>query len=262
MPLRYVATKKMTKGVLSVGMPPIALKNATRIAGFWYLIWALNGMYSLLFVPPKIVVAGDAVATGNNMLAHEFLFKTLIISDIIGIVLTVVLLLALYRLFESVNERLSKLMVAFLIVLVPCTFILGAFNITSLMILKGEVLKSFEVAQRQDVAFLFLKISNYATITFTAFWGIWLFPLAILVYKSRFLPRFLGVWLAINGVAYLVQSFTALFLPNYKGMIFNLSWPAMIGEFVFLLWLLVMGANIKHVENQVDPGIDSPNRGL
>ena len=97
---------------------------------------------------------------------------------------------------------------------------------------------------------LFLKISDYGTWTLEMFWGLWLFPLAILVYKSRFLPRFLGVWLAITGFAYVVLSFTSLMLPQYIDMVYNISLPAYFGELAFMLWLLVRGANVQRLNEQ------------
>jgi hypothetical protein len=98
-----------------------------------------------------------------------------------------------------------------------------------------------DITQRQDVAMLFLKlpITDY---NIELYWGLWLF-LAILVYKSRFLPRFLGVWL-INGFAYLILSFTGILLRN-KNTVFNIALPAFFGELVFMLWLLIMGARPK-----------------
>lgn len=232
-------------------MDSVSLKKTARIAGFWYLVWSITGMYSMFYVPPKIIVPGDAAATGNNMLAHEFLFRTHIVNDLVNTAITVILVFALYRLFKQVDEHKAKLMVAFLIVLAPAVFIIAAFNIASLLIFKGEVLKSFEVVQRQDVAMLLLKVNNYATMAFILFWGLWLFPLARLVYKSRFLPRFLGVWLAINGVAYLAQSFTVLLLPHYKDIVFNISWPAMLGELAFMLWLAIMGAKDQQLNEEI-----------
>src|SRR4030066_27176 len=170
-----------------------SLKKTARIAGLLYLLLAITGAYSIIYVPSKIMVRGDAVATANNILANEFLFRTGIISDIISSTIFVFLVFVLYRLFKQVNERQAKLMVALVIAQIPAVFIMEAFNITSLMILKGEILKTFELTQRQDLAMLFLKINDYGVLTLEIFWGLWLFPLALLVYRSRFLPRFLIV---------------------------------------------------------------------
>ena len=184
----------------------------------------------------------DAVTAAQNILSNEFLFRTSIMNDLISSTVWVFLVLVLYRLFKSVNERQAKLMVVLVIVQIPTVFILEAFNITSLMIFKGEILKTFELSQRQDLAMLFLKITDYGVLALELYWGLWLFPLGILVYRSSFLPRFLGVWLIINGFVLLVLSFTALFLPQYKDMVFKIVFPAMLGEFALMLWLLIKGA--------------------
>src|SRR4030066_2234672 len=206
-----------------------SLKKTARIAGLWYLLLAITGAYSIIYVPTKIMVRGDAVATANNILANEFLFRTGIISDIISSTIFVFLVLVLYRLFKQVNERQAKLMVALVIVQIPAVFIMEAFNITSLMILKGEILKTFELTQRQDLAMSFLKINDYGTLPLEIFWGLGLIPFGLLVYKSGFIPRFLGVWLIINGFAFLPISFPGLLLTRYEDVVSNIAFPALFG---------------------------------
>jgi hypothetical protein len=94
---------------------------------------------------------------------------------------------------------------------------------------------------------LFLRIHGQGILAAEIFWGLWLFPLAILVYRSRFLPRFLGVWLIINGFAYEAISLTGLHLPQYEDMVSNIAFPALTGEVVFMLWLLIKGAKEQTV---------------
>jgi len=89
---------------------------------------------------------------------------------------------------------------------------------------------------------LFLRLHHHEVVAAEILWGLWLFPLAILVYRSRFLPRFLGVWLIINGFAYLALSFTGLLLPQYEHMLSNIAFPALLGEMAIMLWLLIKGA--------------------
>lgn len=217
-------------------------KKTARLAGLVYLIWIITGLYVMFYIPSRINVKGDAATTAQNILSHEFLFRTGIINDLISSTIWVFLVFILYRLFRQVNEGQAKLLVALVIVQIPAVFITEAFNITSLMIFKGEILKTFELNQRQDLAMLFLKINDYGVLTLETFWGLWLLPLAILVYKSRFLPRFLGVWLFIDGFALVVLSFTSLLFPEYKDMVYKIAFPAMLGEVAFMLWLLIRGA--------------------
>lgn len=217
-------------------------KSTARLAGLLYLIWIATGLYGMFYIPSQIDLEGDAASAAQNILSHEFLFRTSIINDLISSAIWVFMVLVFYRLFKSVNERLAKLLVALVIVQIPIVFIAESFNITSLLILKGEILKTFEPGQRQELAMLLLKINEYGAPAFEVYWGLWLLPLAILVFRSHFLPRFLGVWLAINGFAFLFLSITSLLLPEYKDVAFKIAFPAMLGEVAFMLWLLIKGA--------------------
>jgi hypothetical protein len=80
-------------------------------------------------------------------------------------------------------------------------------------------------------------------------WGLWLFPLAILIWKSRFLPRILAVWLVVNGIAYVVQSLTGLLVPRFDDLVASFAFPAEVGEVAFVLWLLIMGARDRTAKN-------------
>ncbi|MBI3004584.1 MAG: DUF4386 domain-containing protein [Ignavibacteriales bacterium] len=225
-----------------------SLKKTSRLAGLLYLIWIITGLFAIFYVPSQINTAGDAVTAAQDILSREFLFRTSIVNDLISSTLWVFMVLVFYRMFKHVDEFQAKLLVAFVIVQIPTAFFMEAFNITSLMILKGEILRTFDLTQRQDLAMLFLRVNDYGTLTLVIFWGLWLFPLAILVYRSRFLPRFLGVWLIINGSALLVLSFTGLLLPQYKDMVSKIALPAELGEVAFMLWLLIKGAKLQASE--------------
>jgi hypothetical protein len=74
------------------------------------------------------------------------------------------------------------------------------------------------------------------------FWGLWLVPFGLLVYKSRFLPRLLGVWLIIACFAYLAQSFAYFLFPQYENEMFSLGSPLRLGELATMFWLVIMGA--------------------
>lgn len=223
----------------------VSRKTVARRAGLLYFIWILTTFYGMFYIPSIIKTRIDAVSASQNILANEFLFRTGIINDIAGSVLWIFLVLALYRLLRCINEGQAKLMVILVVVQIPAMFITASLNLTGLMILKGEVLYTFNLGHRQDLALFFLGIKNYIVLALEVFWGLWLFPLGFLIYKSQFLPRFLGIWLVINGVAYLVLSFTSLLFPQYKDLVFNIAIPAMFGEFVLMLWLLIIGARQK-----------------
>ncbi len=229
-----------------------SLKKTARLAGLLYLLLIITGVYSIMYVSSQIIAQGDAVTTAKNILAKEFLFRTGLINDFISNTIFVLLVLVLYRLFKQVNENQAKLMVALVVVQIPAVFIMGALNITSLMIFKGEILQTFALNQRQDLAMLFLKINDYGMVALEVFWGLWLIPFGKLVYKSGFIPRIFGILLIIAGIAYVIDSFTFFLFPSYREY---LNQPTLlivvIGEISITIWFLIKGVNnnISSIEN-------------
>jgi len=195
-----------------------SLSNTARFAGALYLIWIITGLFSIFYLPSQINTHADAVTAAQAILSKEFLFRAGIVLDLISCTLWVLMVMIFYRMFKTVDERQAKLLVAFVLVQIPVVIITATFKISSMMLVKGEILKTFEASQRQDIALLLLNISDYGTPAFELFWGLWLFPLAQLTYQSRFLPRFLGVWLYANGIVYVVMSFLALLFPEYNDL--------------------------------------------
>jgi len=223
-----------------------SLKNTARLAGLLYLILVITGVYGIMYIPSQIIVPGDSVSTAKNILSNELLFRTGALNDIISNTIFLFLVLVLYRLFKQVNENQAKLMFALVIVQIPCVFMMEAFNITSLMILKGEILKTFELSQRQDLAMLFLKINDYGTLPLEMFWGLWLLPFGLLVYKSEFIPLIFGILLVIAGIAYMIDSTIALLFPNYSSFVDKPTLLLVaIGEISIMLWLLIKGVKTQ-----------------
>ena len=114
-----------------------------------------------------------------------------------------------------------------------------------LLVRGGDFLGPFDAGQRYALAMLFVRLHAQGNIVNGIFWGLWLFPFGALVIKSGFLPKLLGIWLIVDGVAYLVVSFAGLLLPQYHDMLFNMAFPALLGEVAIMLWLLIMGARVK-----------------
>jgi Domain of unknown function (DUF4386) len=219
-------------------------RNPGRVAGFLYLLLVLFAPFRLIYIPSTQIVRGDATATANNIAAHELLFRLGIVSDLFCGTILIFLVLALYRLLKGVDQNLAVLMVI-LGGLLPATIdFLNVLNdAATLVLVRGAVFLSvFEKPQRDALAMLFLRLHHQEIVAAEILWGLWLFPLAILVYRSRFLPRFLGVWLIINGFAYLIMSLTGLLLPQYEDMVSNIAFPALLGEMAFMLWLVIKGA--------------------
>ena len=223
-------------------------RNA-RVAGLLYLLLTLAAPFRLIYVPRTLFVHGDATATANNIVAHESLFRLGMVGDLFCGTILVFLVLALYRLFKEVDRNHAVLMVIVGGVM-PATidFINVLNDAAALLLVRGaDFLTVFEKPQRDALAVLFLRLHGQVVVAAEILWGLWLFPLAVLVLRSGFLPRFLGVWLIINGFAYLALSLTGLLLPQYEGTVSNIAFPAQLGEVAFMLWLVIKGAKVPTV---------------
>jgi len=221
--------------------------KAARVAGAIYLSMVLTDPFSLIYVPGKLIVRGNAAATAANVLAHETLFNFSILADMIGAVLFVCLVMALYRLLSGVNKTQASLMVAFVLVSAAVGFMNTLNDIAALALFRGgaDFLSVFDKPHRDALAMLFLRLNSRGDIINETFWGLWLLPFGLLVMRSRFLPRLLGVWLIVNGFAYVALSFTGILLPDGYGAAFRWAQPALFGEVAIMLWLLIKGAKVQ-----------------
>jgi hypothetical protein len=219
-------------------------RNPGRIAGFWYLLLVLIGPLRLIYIPNKLFVQGDASATASNIAAHEGLFRFGMAADLVGAIVIIFMTLAFYRLFKGVDQHLAVLVVILGGVMPSLLYLVNvATDATTLMLVRGaDFLSTFDKPQRDTLSMLFLRLRDYQTTAAEILWGAWLFPLGMLVYRSHFLPRFLGVWLVINGITYVALSLTGVLVPDYQGKVFTYGQPAFFAEIVFMLWLVIKGA--------------------
>jgi hypothetical protein len=209
----------------------------------------IAGPVRLMYIPSTLFVRGNTEATISNIAAHETLFRLGIVSDLFCGTIIIFLTLALYRLFKGVDQNLAVLMVILGGILPAAFDFFIVLNDSAALILArgADFLSAFDKPQRTALAMLFLRMHGQAILAAEIFWGLWLFPLGMLTYKSRFLPRFLGVWLIINGFGCLSMSLTGLLLPDYASRVEKITFPALVGELAFLLWLLIRGAKEQTV---------------
>jgi Domain of unknown function (DUF4386) len=218
--------------------------NRGRVAGFWYLLLIVIGPLRLIYIPGKLFVPGNATATVNNIAAHESLFRFGMISELIGAIILILLALAFYQLFEKVSRFLAVLVVILNGVTPAVLYIVNAaIDAGALMVVRGaDFMSAFDKPQRDALVILLLRLHGQLITASLILAGAWLFPLAILVYKSRFLPRFLAVWLFIAGCAWVILCFTGFLAPQYQEKEFVTFQPALLGEVALMLWLVIKGA--------------------
>ena len=223
------------------------IDKAARVAGALYLLAIVVGPFSLIYIPTVLFVSGDATATAHNVLTHEMLFRLGIVGDLLAGVSILFLTLALYQLLKGVDRGYAFLMVILGGLMVTPIFFLNALNwVAALLLVHGaDFLAAFTQAQRYALAMLFIRLHSQGNVVDEMFWGLWLFPFGILVARSRFLPRLLGVWLIVGGLGYLALSLAGLLFPQYEDIVFTVVQPAFLGEIAIMLWLLIKGANVR-----------------
>jgi hypothetical protein len=134
-------------------------------------------------------------------------------------------------------------MVILWLVAVPITFINSLNRLAALILVSGaDFLSQVPQPQLDALASVFLRLYNQGNVMNQIFWGLWLLPFGILVYKSGFIPRILGVFLIIACSGYVISSVTTLLSPQYGRMIsgWMMLGPA-LGELSIVNWLLIKG---------------------
>jgi hypothetical protein len=219
-------------------------RKAARVAGLLYLLIVITAPIGLVYVPGRLIVRGDAAATANHIRGAEWLLRLGIASELFHQVVVIFVVLALYRLFKAVNETLAWLVVILgALVSVPVVFLNVLNEIAALILVSGAgFLSVFDQRQLDALAYLFLRLHNQGITVASIFWGLWLFPFGMLVIRSGFIPRVLGVLLIVAGCAYLVSAFTTLVLPQYAGHVNEIALLLETAELPIVFWLAIWGA--------------------
>ncbi|MCL4262030.1 MAG: DUF4386 family protein [Anaerolineae bacterium] len=221
-----------------------------RTAGVLYLLLAPLGIFGILYVPMTLIAPGDAAATANNVIASESLFRLSIVAALMTQLVNLLLVLLLYKLLKPVNKQIAVLMVIFLLAAVPIAMLNELNQVVVLLLLSGaEYLTVFTAVQLQSLSLLFINLHEYGIYIAGIFWGLWLFPMGYLVFRSGFLPRILGVLLMIGCFGYLIDSFTAFLLPGFGVEVAAFTFW---GEVLLPLWLLIKGVNVERWEKLAD----------
>jgi hypothetical protein len=225
----------------------IPSKKAARLAGFLWLLMFVFGPIAQI-ARDKLFIAGDMGVTANNINANEFLFRIGFVSDLIMMIVYVLLSLALYKLFSEVNKNLSIIMVIFVMLGTSINMINLLNEFSALHMLSGtEYLSAFTDAQLQAKAMLSYDLYLHGYEIANIYFGLWLIPLGLLVYKSGFLPKALGILLIVGGSGLLMNVFVHFLFPSYLIINAILLIPQIIAEILFMLWILIRGINESKV---------------
>jgi Domain of unknown function (DUF4386) len=218
------------------------IKRTSRLAGGLYLAMMPFSFFGILYVPSVLVVPGDAPATARNIMGSEWLFRSGMVSHLVGQLIFVLLVLTLYQLLRPVNRDYAVLMVTLALLGVPIALVNEVNHFAVLRLLSGvDYLEPLTRGQIDAQAMLFLALRRSGLVVAQVFWGLWLLPLGYLVFRSGFLPRPLGILLIIAGVGYLVDVVVEVLLPNIDATISQFTF---VGELLFPLWLVFKAVNV------------------
>jgi len=218
-----------------------SLKSTARKAGLWYLGFTLGPFY-LLYVPSQTVVHNDAGATAARVLSHETLYRWGMLTETLGAAIFVGLSLALYRLFEGVDRHRARQLVALVLLSSALGLVSVVFSAAALLVFRGgDALAALDSPTREALGMVLIRLHGQANGINQLFWGLWLLPFGWLVVRSRFLPRWLGCWLLLDGIAWVVVGVTWFFAPDSTDALFRYFQPVFLAELAAMLWLLIVG---------------------
>jgi hypothetical protein len=217
-------------------------QSLARLTGAVYLFCAFTAPFSVIYVPGRVFVKGDAAATAQRILASEDLFRAGIAVNLVSGVAFAASVLLLYWLLQGVARIPASFMALLGLIAFPLGLFTIACDLAALSLLqRADFLSVFSQAQVEQLAMLVLGLKGPAVVVSELFWGLWLFPCGWLVIRSGFLPRILGWLLVANGVAYVAMCFTQVLLPSSDDAALRMTLPLLFGELWIALWLLIMG---------------------
>ncbi len=225
----------------------LPISRTARTAGVLYLVNGVTGFFGILYVPGALVVPGNAAATANNILSSQMLFRLGMLSELVCAVTFIFLVRTLARLLGEVSKSQASLMVTFGLVSVPIMFVNVLNDIAALILLRGsDYFAAFHRQQLEALAMFFVRLHGQGFVVSEVFWGLWLLPFGVLVTKSGFLPRFMGILLIVACFGYLADALAWLLVPQYGPAVERVAGILEgAGELPIMLWLLIWGAKVR-----------------
>ncbi len=225
-------------------------RSLARRAGLLYVLAGSLAPFTFLYVPGVLLVEGDALATADRVRASEGLLRAAIYGELYNATLLIFATLALYRLFTRVDPKTSILMAAMMLVSVPISYVNALNNVAPLILLRNPAIAALlDPGQVAAQVTFFLRLHNYGIVINQIFWGLWLFPIGVLILRSGFIPRWLAYPLFLAGAGYVVNSLGTLLLPpSLRGITENLQVLG-VGEAPFFsFYLLIWGVRGQAVD--------------
>jgi hypothetical protein len=228
-------------------------RSQARWAGLLYGTASSLAPFAYLYVPGRLIVQGDALATAERVSASEGLLRAAIGAELYGVTVLLFAALALYELFKRVDPKMAKLMAAMMLVSVPISYAGVLLHIAPLVLLKSPAITAvLDPSQIAAQVTLFMRLHNHGLVVNQIFWGLWLIPIGILVQRSGLFPRWLAWPLFAAGTGYVLNSLGGLLLPQSLRWITQNLQILGVGEAPFFgFYLLIWGVRGHAVDRVV-----------
>ena len=210
-------------------------KATARMAGLMYVLLIPLGIMAMIYVPTAILVDDDIGATIANIKANEMVFRLASVAVYLTQLVNLYLVYLLYKLLSPVSKDLALAMVIFLVLAIPIAWLNELNNAAVLLLLDSPNPSTSLIS-------MFLDLHAYGINIASIFWGLWLFPMGYLVFKSTFMPKIIGILLMIGCFGYLLDAFIHFMNPDFG---FSFAEVMFVGELVMAFWLLFMGVNTE-----------------
>lgn len=225
------------------GLPP---QTAARTAGILYLIIIAGGLFAEALVRQQLIVPGDPSATARNILDQELLYRLGFAVHLFYLMCALPLALIFYRLFRPVNRDFAALALLFNLVAITVEGVNLINQFAPLRLLGVEGLTAFSPEQLNVLAYTYVRVFSSGFAISLVFFGVFCLLIGYLIFKSGFLPHFLGVLMAVAALCYLTNSFSLFIAPEFASLLFPyILLPCLVAELALALWLVVMGVNVR-----------------
>ena len=234
--------------------PTNSLKKQSRVAALLYFLNGLPAPFALLYVPSVLIVRGDAAATANNVRNSEGLLRAGMAVELFSATVAIFAILGFYRLLKPVSHKHALAFTVLFLIATPISYLNVLNDLAALTCARGPAFLSavFDRAQLDALVLFFFRLHNQGLVLAQIFWGLWLFPFGIVVMRSGFIPRFVGIAVIIAGCGYLIASSVVLFLPPSAQGFGDLAMILGAGELAFF-WLLIWGAKDQTGKHATSP---------
>lgn len=227
-------------------MPP---QLAARIAGFLYLLIIAGGIFAQVFVRERLIAAGDASATADQLLQHAVLYRLGFGVHLGYLLCALVLAVILYDMLRRVSASVALLALSFDLVAIAVEGVHLLHHLAPLLLLTDSGLAGLEPGQLHAMAYAQARLFGYGFGISLVFFGAFCIVAGLLIHRSGFLPRVLGVMMVIAGFCYLINSFALFLAPALASLLFPyILMPCLLAELSLALWLLVKGINVQRLE--------------